>query len=193
MAGYNLSRSAEELLESHQASPPSFTVHLYPEHWTLNSGSKFLYNNQVAVSTSCFLGTSLVAHSEQSLLDDIRAQRIPNDFLELFDSAKVSFYDGVSFQVVWPCVGFNSQQFPCILLGNMIVELLDYRPPKGKDPILENPEKSRVVLSPNSETLWTNLCLLNQKAGNMWTDDDALDVEAKILVRSQYVRHLVHV
>ncbi|THH27742.1 hypothetical protein EUX98_g6435 [Antrodiella citrinella] len=142
MAGYNLSRSVEELLETTKASPPSFSVQLYPEHWTLNGGSKFLYNNQVA-----------------SLLDDIRAQRIPNDFLELFDSAKVPFYD-----------------------GNMIVELLDYRPPKGKDPILEQPEKTRVVLSPNSETLWTNLCLLNQKAGNPWTDDDALEVEAKILL-----------
>lgn len=65
----------------------------------------------------------------------------------------------------------------------MIVELLDYRPLKGKDPILEIPEKSRVVLSPNSETLWTNLCLLNQKAGNIWTDEDALEVEAGILVR----------
>lgn len=30
----------------------------------------------------------------QSLLDDIRAQRVPVDFLELFDAAKVPFYDG---------------------------------------------------------------------------------------------------
>jgi hypothetical protein len=28
---------------------PSFTINLYPEHWTLNNGSKFLYNNPVAV------------------------------------------------------------------------------------------------------------------------------------------------
>ncbi|KAH8104068.1 Spt20 family-domain-containing protein [Cristinia sonorae] len=142
MAGYNLTRSVDELLETNRTAPPSFTVHLYPEHWTLNSGLKFLYNNQVA-----------------SLLDDIRAQRIPNDFLELFDSARVPFYD-----------------------GHMIVELLDYRPPKGKDPILENPEKRRVVLSPNAETMWTDLCLLNQKAGNVWTDQDALEVEAQILM-----------
>jgi hypothetical protein len=31
----------------------------------------------------------------QSLLDDIRAHRIPVDFLELFNSAGVPFYDGV--------------------------------------------------------------------------------------------------
>lgn len=50
MAGYNITRSVDELLETNKASPPSFSVHFYPEHWTLNSGSKFLYNNQVAVS-----------------------------------------------------------------------------------------------------------------------------------------------
>jgi hypothetical protein len=49
MAGYNLTRSSEELLERNKSSPPSFAVHLYAEHWTLNNGIKFLYNNQVAV------------------------------------------------------------------------------------------------------------------------------------------------
>lgn len=49
MASYNLTRYVEELLEANESSPPSFTVHLYPEYWTLNSGSKFLYNNPVAV------------------------------------------------------------------------------------------------------------------------------------------------
>lgn len=28
------------------------------------------------------------------MLDDIRAQRIPVDYLELFDQAKVPYYDG---------------------------------------------------------------------------------------------------
>ncbi|EKM50542.1 uncharacterized protein PHACADRAFT_213459 [Phanerochaete carnosa HHB-10118-sp] len=142
MTDYNVTRSVEGLLAQHESSPPSFTVHLYPEHWTLNNGSKFLYNNQVA-----------------SLLDDIRAQRIPADFLELFDSANLPFYEGC-----------------------MIVELLDYRPQKVKDPILVNPERSRAVLMPNPETLWADICLLNQKAGSMWTDQESLKVEAQILV-----------
>lgn len=49
MAGYNISRSVEDLLTKHESSPPSFTVHLYTEHWTLNNHSKFLYTHQVAV------------------------------------------------------------------------------------------------------------------------------------------------
>ncbi|KZT09823.1 uncharacterized protein LAESUDRAFT_747862 [Laetiporus sulphureus 93-53] len=141
MAGYNLKRSVDDLLEAHQLSPPSFTVKLYPDYWTLNNGSKCLYNNHMA-----------------SLLDDIRARRIPVDFLELFDTAKLPFYEGC-----------------------MIVELQDYRPPKASDPTLEDPQKSRVVLTPSPETLWADICLLDQKAGNIWTDREALEVEARIV------------
>lgn len=68
------------------------------------------------------------------------------------------------------------------MAGCMIVELLDYRPPKAKDPVLVDPERSRVVLAPNGETLWADICLLNQKSGYTWTDQDALEVEARILV-----------
>ena len=49
MALYNMSRFAQGLLKTHETSPPSFTVRLYREYWTLNNGSKFLYNNQTAV------------------------------------------------------------------------------------------------------------------------------------------------
>jgi transcription factor SPT20 len=70
-------------------------------------------------------------------------------------------------------------------LGCMIVELLDYRPQKSKEPTLEKPERTLVVLHPNSETLWADICLLNQKAGNQWTDQDALEIEARLLVSSE--------
>lgn len=62
------------------------------------------------------------------------------------------------------------------------MELLDYRPVKAKDSELTNPKRSRVVLNPTSETLWADLCLLGHKAGDIWTDKDAVEVEAKILV-----------
>ncbi|KAF8159849.1 Spt20 family-domain-containing protein [Crassisporium funariophilum] len=142
MAGYNRTRYVEHLLEKTEGLPPSFTVHLHPEYWVLNNGSKFLYHNQIA-----------------SLLDDIRGHRIPIDFLELFDSARVPFYDGC-----------------------MVVELLDYRPQRSKEPALKIPEKTRVVLHPNSETLWADICSLNQKHGGKWTDKDALEIEAKLLL-----------
>ncbi|PCH44446.1 hypothetical protein WOLCODRAFT_133250, partial [Wolfiporia cocos MD-104 SS10] len=142
MTSYNATRALDALLEAHRASPPSFTVKLYPDYWLLNNGGKCLYNNQMA-----------------SLLDDIRAQRIPVDFLELFDSAKLPFYDGC-----------------------MIVELQDFRPQKASEAQLAEPQTSRVVLAPNPETLWADLCLLNQRAGHTLTARDALEIEARILV-----------
>ncbi|KAK7031667.1 Spt20 family-domain-containing protein [Favolaschia claudopus] len=144
MSTYNRTRHAELLLEKNASQPPSFSVHLHPEHWTLNNVStKFLYNTQI----SC-------------LLDDIRAHRIPVDFLDLFDAVKVPFYDGC-----------------------MIVELLDYRPQqRNNQAALDKPAKTRVVLHPNGETLFADICSLNRKAGGKWTDRDALEVESRLLL-----------
>ncbi|KAJ7498060.1 Spt20 family-domain-containing protein, partial [Mycena galericulata] len=132
------------LLEKNESQPPSFSVHLHPEHWTLNNVSKFLYNTQIS-----------------GLLDDIRAHRIPVDFLDLFDAVKVPFYD----------------------VGCMIVELLDYRPQqRHKEAPLDKPERTRVVLHPNGETLFADICSLNRKNGSKWTDRDALEIEARLLL-----------
>jgi len=42
---YNLTRETQSILDEHQNSPPSFSVQLYHDNWTLNSGPKFLYNS----------------------------------------------------------------------------------------------------------------------------------------------------
>ena len=86
--------------------------------------------------------------------------------------------------------------FNCHLMlsdvGCMVVELLDYRPQRSKEPALKVPEKTRVVLHPNSETLWADICLMNRRNGSQWTDKDALEVEAKILVNPPgfYIRNI---
>ncbi|KAL6307222.1 Spt20 family-domain-containing protein [Sparassis latifolia] len=142
MVSYNITREVERLLETYKSSPPSFIVKLERQHWYVNE-NKFTYNHQLA-----------------PLLDDIRAQRIPVDFLELFDSVGLPFYDGC-----------------------MIVELHDFRSPtRASDKDIKEPVKTRVVLSPNGETLWADICLLNQKTGNTWTGYDALEVEARLLL-----------
>lgn len=75
----------------------------------------------------------------------------------------------------------------------MIVEIEEFgqSQPNSTDNSKESkpPEKTvtRVLLRPNSETLFADLCLLNQKAGGKWTDKDALDIEARILVRSLWL------
>ncbi|KAL5492285.1 SPT20 [Sanghuangporus weigelae] len=141
-SGYNVMRDDVALLEENERSPPSFSVHLYPDHWTLNTGPKFSYNNPIS-----------------TLLDDIRALRIPTDFIKIFDDAGISFYNGC-----------------------LIVEILDFRPARVKEPVLEKPDKQRVVLRPNGETIWADICIMNAKFGSKWTDMDALEVESKLLL-----------
>ena len=62
------------------------------------------------------------------------------------------------------------------------MELLDYRPTKSSDPELEQPEKTRLVLTPNDESRWTDICLMGQKSATPWSDADALQLEAQLLV-----------
>ncbi len=81
-------------------------------------------------------------------------------------------------------------------LGCMVVELKDLRDSPStsegsntqskRSAVNDNtPAKiTRVVLRPNGESFWADLCLLNQKTGKKWTDQEALEVEARILVRS---------
>jgi hypothetical protein len=85
--------------------------------------------------------------------------------------------------MVCPFVSVATVTYP--LLGCLIVELLDFRPQKAKDPVLEQPDAQRVVLRPNPETIWADICLMKQKAGATWTDADALEMEARILVSLQ--------
>lgn len=104
-SGYNLMRDDTALLEKHKKSQPSFSVQLYPLHWTLNYGPKFLYNSQVSVRLELmFVVESLSDLAVQSVLDDIRAFRIPADFLSLFDAANVPYYDGTRsclWRILW--------------------------------------------------------------------------------------------
>ncbi|TFK23191.1 hypothetical protein FA15DRAFT_670690 [Coprinopsis marcescibilis] len=142
LESYNRTRYVEELLDRTKDDPPSLAIHLHADYWILNNGSKFLYQNQMA-----------------SLLDDIRAHRIPVDFLDLFDNARVPFYEGC-----------------------MIVELLDYRVQQSKGGQQGEPDRTRVILHPNPETIYADICSLNQKYGGRWTDSDALEVEATLLL-----------
>ncbi|KAJ4470176.1 Spt20 family-domain-containing protein [Lentinula aciculospora] len=130
------------LLERYKPELPSFTIHLHPDAWTLNSGSRCRYDNQ-------YVG----------FLDDVRAHRIPADFVEIFHESGVRYFEGC-----------------------LIVDLLDYRPSKPADPPLEIPEKTREVLHPTPETLWADLCVINANSGGTLTDLQALEIEARILL-----------
>lgn len=71
----------------------------------------------------------------------------------------------------------------------MIVESVDHRKPRlhVQQSTSKEPECVRVVLQPTPESFYADLCLLNEKNGNSWTDQEALEVESKILVMPEYI------
>ena len=55
-------------------------------------------------------------------------------------------------------------------------------------------EVKRVVMQPTAESIWADICLLNEESGFTWTEDIALQVEAQILVSMVSIvrRHLIN-
>ncbi|QRV88969.1 hypothetical protein RhiJN_16987 [Ceratobasidium sp. AG-Ba] len=151
-AVYNLRKREEQVLARFSKSPPSFTIHLHAGYWTLNKDNNarnFLYTSPAA-----------------SILESIRAHRVPVDMLEMFDQANVQFYDGC-----------------------LIVEEHDHTAAESTPDPPSNPGKlksgssqvKRIVLYPNGETLWADISLMNIRNGGMWTDQQAIEFEAKVL------------
>ncbi|KAJ3523301.1 hypothetical protein NMY22_g11502 [Coprinellus aureogranulatus] len=151
---YNRTRYVEELLYKTDGQPPSFTVHLHPEYWILNNGSKFLYHNQILV---------LELTGELTLLPQ-----------KLFDSARVPFHEGRPLRILVHGSLMRSRMYGCGTPGLSL--------PKFNQPQPEKPERTRVILHPNPETLYADICSMNMKNGGTWTDRDALEVESKLLL-----------
>ncbi|RCH79911.1 Transcription factor spt20, partial [Rhizopus stolonifer] len=61
--------------------------------------------------------------------------------------------------------------------GCLIVEIHDHRS--------EVTEIKRVVMKPTAESIWTDVALLSEDWGFTWTEDIALEVEAKILIATE--------
>ncbi|KAG8905047.1 Transcription factor spt20 [Tulasnella sp. 403] len=153
MTVYNPTRFYEQLLSQYAHCPPSFTVNFYQEHWLINNSRPNLYHTPISF-----------------LLDNIRERRIPPDWLQSFDQHGVTFYDGV----------FNSSfiiRKLTFTAGCLIIELVDHRTSSSEEPAT----RERVVLPLDAESLWTDIRLEQEKSGKLPTDEEALDLEARIL------------
>ena len=62
------------------------------------------------------------------------------------------------------------------------MELLDYRPLKPKDEVLTTPSAQRVVLRPTPETIYADIRRMSERSGRVWSDAEALAVEARIIL-----------
>ncbi|CAE6508760.1 unnamed protein product [Rhizoctonia solani] len=156
-AVYNYKKREEQILARFAKSPPSFAVHLHSGHWTLNKDNNartFLYNSPAV-----------------SILDSIRAHQVPVDMLEMLDQANVPFYDG--------CLIVEEHDHT---LATEETSPSDPSPSDSKAKTQSNSaQKRRIVLYPNGETLWADISILNARNGNTWTDQQAIEFEAKVL------------
>jgi hypothetical protein len=101
----------KDLLARNEARPPSFAVHLHPDYWTLNNGSKFLYNNQIAV---CFSLPSYSSERAKSKLNSLCSMTyalivfqltfstysMRQRFLSMMVSAPLAIFLSILFKVV---------------------------------------------------------------------------------------------
>ncbi|KAK9701946.1 Transcription factor spt20 [Basidiobolus ranarum] len=108
-------------------------------------------------------GVFLFTSSTKSFLDHLNDFEIPPEFLDIFDEARCPYYEG------------------CI-----IAEIHDHRPNLHSEQSSETLTNiQRVVLHPTSETLWADLCLMNETSDVLWNEDFSLQVESKILLATE--------
>ena len=138
-----------------------------------------------SVRSSCLILTSPLplTYHVQALFDDIKAHRIrkasSSSTLLWFPFMKVCY---VLFGALYNAI--NQVRYSSRSHDHRFLEMEDFKPPNTKDDKAPEKPVARALLRPNSETLFADLCLLNQKACNKWSDKDALEVEAKVLVRN---------
>ena len=174
---YNRTKAEQTLLKAHETSPPSLSVDLFTEYWRLNSGPNCLYHTPIAV---CGI---------QKLLSCIPSHLSLRRFSRIFahDESR-----SISFRSSMPCEYHSTMVrlgwMLCMLIpnpmfqypGSLIVEIHDHRDQPVGDPVSE-----RVVLWPNDETLYAEICLAASKDPGK-TDLDALTFEANHLVCAQW-------
>ncbi|CUA78081.1 hypothetical protein RSOLAG22IIIB_02696 [Rhizoctonia solani] len=90
--------------------------------------------------------------------------------LEMLDQANIPFYDGCLIVEEHDHTLVTGETTPSDPSSDS----------KGK-PQNNSAHKRRVVLYPNGETLWADISIMNARNGNTWTDQQAIEFEAKIL------------
>jgi hypothetical protein len=116
----------------------------------------------------------------QEFLKYVKERRLPPDLTDVFDSAGCKFHNGV-----------------------IIIEVVDHRKPtkpdnNNADASEENKETDgetattdatapvvkRIEMKPDAQSIWNDICLLNEEGNLNMIESDALNIEAKLLVNT---------
>ncbi|KAL0096585.1 Spt20 family-domain-containing protein [Phycomyces blakesleeanus] len=149
-------RDEKDLIQRHANEPPSLVLHLYPTYFKFEHEDGFFsYKSQFKILID--------------FLSSIKNKQLPADLMDVFDEASCRYYEGC-----------------------LIVEIHDHRSPKKFHTNGQNGSQSdsetqvkRLAMQPTAESLWTDIHLLSEEWGFPWTEQVAVEVEAKILLATE--------
>ncbi|CDW98626.1 hypothetical protein [Sporisorium scitamineum] len=203
---YNTSRTTRQILRRHRKDKPSLILHLHNHHFRFErQNGMFLFDSPV----KAFLGYIRDQKVPADLLDVLTESGV--QFFEgclLVDVHDHRSHAAASSSILGPRELHNMSAAGAIARegrdgasGSMeeggLASSLFYLQEGGRygarkllgatgstDPRtggLGGVEIYRIVLHPSSETLWADIKMLDDMTGGMWSDQEALEVEAKIL------------
>ncbi|KAI8582013.1 hypothetical protein K450DRAFT_230399 [Umbelopsis ramanniana AG] len=143
---------------------PSLKIHLYSTYFKFeNNGAFFSYKSQF-----------------KEFLKYVKERRLPPDLTDVFDSAGCTFHNGV-----------------------IVIEVVDHRKPRVDsnateatkentdanegEPVFDpnTPTVKRIEMKPDAQSIWNDICLLNEESNINMTESEALDVESKLLLLNE--------
>ena len=195
---YNTSRTTRQILRRHRKDQPSLILHLHNNHFRFErQNGMFVFDSPV----KAFLGyirdqkvpadlidvltEAGVQFFEGCLLVDVhdhRSHGIASESVlgprELSSLSARSGRDGIAHEGGLASSLFYLQEGGRYGARRLLGATGSSDPRTGG---LGGVEVYRIVLHPTSETLWADIKMLDDMAGGMWSDQEALEVEAKIL------------
>ena len=117
------------------------------------------------------------SHYIQEFLKYVKERRLPPDLTDVFDSAGCTFHNGA-----------------------IVIEVVDHRKPRtdanateatkdsndaNESEMVIDPKTTtvkRIEMKPDAQSIWNDICLLNEESNINMTESEALDVESKLLV-----------
>ncbi|CBQ68608.1 conserved hypothetical protein [Sporisorium reilianum SRZ2] len=203
---YNTSRTTRQILRRHRKDKPSLILHLHNHHFRFErQNGMFLFDSPV----KAFLGYIRDQKVPADLIDVLTESGV--QFFEgclLVDVHDHRSHAAASASILGPrelhglsaagsVARAGRDGAPGIQAEGGLASSLFYLQEGGRygarkllgatgstDPRtggLGGVEIYRIVLHPTSETLWADIKMLDDMAGAMWSDQEALEVEAKIL------------
>ncbi|WFD30375.1 hypothetical protein MSPP1_001394 [Malassezia sp. CBS 17886] len=190
---YNFERTTRQILKRHRKDAASFIVHIHPHYMRFEK------------QDGCFMFDSRT----KDFLHYIRDQTLPVDLVDVFQQAGVPFFEGCLMVEVHehrkivppvahePAAEKRSGDADTQDAARSLFYLREggrygrrhagdgrgaSGAPSSAYPGPDGVEVYRIILRPTSESLWNDLQAMDAAAGGTWSDDDALRIEAMVVV-----------